>query len=171
MGWAIFLGKIMGGPGWSLTNHGQTFIGPVQPIRSSDTYVLVLFFFCSAVTHMFFTVWPVFPNWSVFWVRNLNAIKPMIKDEKLKSIMKLYEKLRPYKEAFPTVMSMITGALIIPVSWTNCERSFSKMKLVKRPTRNTMNDTRLSDKCLLAIERFWNRLRKSNRCFFAKSWK
>ena len=77
----------------------------------------------------------------------------MIKDEKLKSIMKLYEKLRPYKEAFPTVMSMITGAVIIPVSSTNCERSFSKMKLVKRSTRNTMNDTRLSDKCLLAIER------------------
>ena len=77
----------------------------------------------------------------------------MIKDEKLKSVMKLYEKSRPYKEAFPPVMSMITGALIIPVSSTNCERSFSKMKLVKRSTRNTMNDTRLSDKCLLAIER------------------
>ena len=83
----------------------------------------------------------------------MNAIKPMIKDEKLKSIMKLYEKLRPYKEAFLTVMSMITGTLIIPVSSTNCERSFSKMKLVKRSTRNTMNDTRLSDKCLLAIAR------------------
>ena len=27
------------------------------------------------------------------------------------------------------------------------------MKLVKRSTRNTMNDTRLSDKCLLTIER------------------
>jgi hypothetical protein len=63
------------------------------------------------------------------------------------------EKLRPYKEAFSTVMSMITGALTIPVSSTTCERSFSKMKLIKRSTRNTMNDSRLSDVCLLTVER------------------
>ncbi|CAF2773271.1 unnamed protein product [Rotaria sp. Silwood2] len=83
----------------------------------------------------------------------LNVIKPMIKDEKLRSTIELYEKLRPYKEAFPTVISMITGALTIPVSSTSCERSFSKMKLIKRSTRNTMNDSRLSDMCLLAVER------------------
>ena len=70
----------------------------------------------------------------------LNVIKPMIKYEKLKSIIQLYEKLRPYKEVFPTVISMITGALTMPVSSTTCERSFSKMKLIKRSTRNTMND-------------------------------
>ena len=79
----------------------------------------------------------------------------MIKDEKLKSTIQLYEKLRPYKEAFPTVISIITGALTIPVSSTNCERSFSKMKLIKRSTRNTMNDSRLSDMCLLAVERYF----------------
>ncbi|CAF4495809.1 unnamed protein product [Rotaria sp. Silwood2] len=83
----------------------------------------------------------------------LNVIKPMIKDEKLKSIIELYKKLRPYKEAFPTVISMITGALTIPVSSTSCERSFSKMKLIKKSTRNTMNDLRLSDMCLLAVEK------------------
>ena len=42
----------------------------------------------------------------------LNVIKPMINDEKLKSIIELYEKLR----AFVTVMSVFTGALILPVS-------------------------------------------------------
>ena len=83
----------------------------------------------------------------------LNVIKPMIKYEKLKSIIQLYEKLRPYKEVFPTVISMITEALTIPVSSTTCERSFSKMKLIKRSTRNTINDSRLSDMCLLAVER------------------
>ena len=42
----------------------------------------------------------------------LNVIKPMINDEKLKSIIELYEKLR----AFVTVMCVFTGALILPVS-------------------------------------------------------
>jgi len=83
----------------------------------------------------------------------LNVIKPMIKDEKLKSTTELYENLRPYKEASPTVMTMIIGALTIPVSSTTCERSFSKMKLIKQSTRNTTNDSRLSDMCLLAMER------------------
>ncbi|CAF1119982.1 unnamed protein product [Rotaria sordida] len=68
----------------------------------------------------------------------LNVIKPMIKDENLKSIIELYEKLRPYKEAFPTVMSMITGALTIPVSSTTCERSFNYPEAKKEPA-NTGN--------------------------------
>ena len=55
---------------------------------------------------------------------------------------------------------------IIPVRFSNSiitstighhdndnNESFSKIKLIKRSTRNTMNDTRLSDMCLLAVER------------------
>ena len=34
-----------------------------------------------------------------------------------------------------------------------CERTFSKMKLIKTTTRNTMSDDRLSDLCVLAVER------------------
>jgi len=82
----------------------------------------------------------------------LNVIKPMKKVEKLKSTTELFNKLRPYKEALPTVISMVIGALTIPVSSTTCERSFSKMKVIKRSIRNTMNDSRLSDIYLLAIE-------------------
>ncbi|CAF3767631.1 unnamed protein product [Rotaria sp. Silwood1] len=83
----------------------------------------------------------------------LNVIKPMVKDDKLKSIAGLYKKLTPYKNAFPTAVCMVAGALPVPVSSTTCERSFSKMKLIKTYTRNTMSDTRLSDMCLLCIEK------------------
>ena len=44
----------------------------------------------------------------------LNVIKPMIKNDIIKSTIELYEKLRPYKEPFSTVVSMITRALTIP---------------------------------------------------------
>ena len=83
----------------------------------------------------------------------LNVIKSMVKDDKLKSIAGLYKRLTPYKDAFPTAISVIAGALTVPVSSTTCERSFSKMKLIKTCTRNTMGDTRLSDMCLLCIEK------------------
>ena len=36
--------------------------------------------------------------------------------------------------------------------WTTCERTFSKMKLIKATVRNIMTDDRLSDLCLLAVE-------------------
>ena len=50
-------------------------------------------------------------------------------------------------------MSLIIAALTIPISSTTCERTFSKMKLIKTTTRNTMSDDRLSDLCVLAVER------------------
>jgi hypothetical protein len=54
----------------------------------------------------------------------LNVIKPIIKDEKLKSTIELYEKLRPYKEAFQTVMSMITEAFAITCFFNNLRTQF-----------------------------------------------
>ena len=39
------------------------------------------------------------------------------------------------------------------VSSTTCDRTFSKMKLIKTTLRNTMTDDRLSYLCLLAVER------------------
>ncbi len=43
--------------------------------------------------------------------------------------------------------------MTIPVSSTTCERTFSEMKLIKTITHYTMSDTRLSDLCVLAVER------------------
>ena len=39
------------------------------------------------------------------------------------------------------------------VSLTTCERTFSKMKKIKSTAWNTMSDDRLSDICILAVER------------------
>ncbi len=50
----------------------------------------------------------------------------------------------------------IIAAMTIPISSTKCERTFSKMKLIKTTTRNTMSDIRLSDLCVLAVERDFN---------------
>ncbi len=34
-----------------------------------------------------------------------------------------------------------------------CQRTFSKMKLIKTTVRNSITDDRLSDLCLVAVER------------------
>lgn len=81
------------------------------------------------------------------------VLKPMLKCTKLQSIIDLYFKILPLKEAFPTMLSLIISAMTIPVSSTTCERTFSKMKLIKTTARNTMSDSRLSDLCVLAVER------------------
>jgi hypothetical protein len=83
----------------------------------------------------------------------IQVLKSMLKDSKLKTIVDLYVELLPLKQAFPTTLSLIISAMTIPVSSTTCERTFSKMKLIKTTTRNTMSDIRLSDLCVLAVER------------------
>jgi hypothetical protein len=57
-----------------------------------------------------------------------------------------------FREAFPVLVDAIEGAVTMPVS-TTCERIFSKMKKIKTTIRSTMTDERLSDLCMLAIER------------------
>ena len=83
----------------------------------------------------------------------IEVIKSMLKDSKLENIFDLYYQLLPLKHAFPTIMFLIIIAMTIPVLSTTCERTFSKMKLVKITTRNTMSDKRLSDLCMLAVKR------------------
>ena len=46
--------------------------------------------------------------------------------------------------------------MIVPVSSTSCERTFSKMKLIKTITHNKMSDTWLNDLCVLAVEHDFN---------------
>jgi hypothetical protein len=86
----------------------------------------------------------------------IHVLKPMLKDSKLESIIDLYVELLPLKKAFPTIIFLLIAAMTVPVSSTTCERTFSKMKLIKTTTRNTMSDTRLDDLCVLAVERDFN---------------
>ena len=82
-----------------------------------------------------------------------SMLKPMMKDRKLHNIVDLCVELLPLTQAFPTVLFILEIALTIPISSTTCERTFSIMKLIKTKTRNSMSDSRLSDLCVLAIER------------------
>ncbi|CAF3520458.1 unnamed protein product [Rotaria socialis] len=83
----------------------------------------------------------------------IEVLKSMLKDTNLENIVDLYHQVLPLKQAFPTIMSLIIIAMTIPISSTTCERTFSKMKVIKTTTRNTMSDKRLNDLCVLAVER------------------
>jgi hypothetical protein len=57
------------------------------------------------------------------------------------------------QRAFPLFVALIKGTITFPVSSVACERTFSKMKLIKNCARNSMDEERLSDLCVLAKER------------------
>ncbi len=80
----------------------------------------------------------------------------MLKNTKLKSIVDLYVELLPLKQAFPRTIFLFTAAMTMHVLSTTCERTFSKMKLIKTTTRYTMSDTWLNDLCILAVELDFN---------------
>lgn len=83
----------------------------------------------------------------------IQVLKPMLEQSKPQNIVELYFEILPFKQAFPTFISLTTGALTIPVSSATTERTFSKMKYIKTTARNSMSDGRLSDLSLIAIER------------------
>ena len=83
----------------------------------------------------------------------IQILKPMLKQLKRKNMIDLYFEVLPFEQAFPSILSLLIGAMTIPVSSTTTERTFSKMKLIKTVARNSMSDNRLSDLSLLAIER------------------
>ena len=55
--------------------------------------------------------------------------------------------------AFPETLEMISNAITMRISQVNCERSFSKMKIIKNYLRNSMTNERLSDLTVMNIER------------------
>ncbi|CAF3192960.1 unnamed protein product, partial [Rotaria sp. Silwood2] len=86
----------------------------------------------------------------------LQVLQPMLQNKKLSNLNELYHEMIPLQEAFSNMMLMIKAALTFPVSSCTCERVFSKMKLIKTRIRTTMADERLSDLCILSIERDFN---------------
>ena len=61
--------------------------------------------------------------------------------------------LSPYRAAFECLYKLLLIAVTLPVTSASCERSFSKMKVVKTFLRNSMSNERLSNIALLSIER------------------
>ncbi|CAF3409543.1 unnamed protein product [Rotaria socialis] len=81
------------------------------------------------------------------------VIKPMLQSKTVKGVIQLYNELISMSDAFPQTLKMITNAITMPISQVTCERSFSKMKLIKNYLRNSMTNERLSDLTVMAIER------------------
>jgi hypothetical protein len=81
------------------------------------------------------------------------VIQPLIQSKKITDVIGFLNELIPLSSAFPQTINMIRGAITMPVSQVTCERSFSKLKIIKNYLRNTMTDQRLSNLTLLAIER------------------
>ncbi|CAF3499847.1 unnamed protein product [Rotaria socialis] len=88
----------------------------------------------------------------------LNVVKHFIREKRttMNTIKDLLTELAPVNDAFPATTSLLRGALCLPVSSTTCERSFSRMKLIKTYCRNSTGDERLSDLTVLAVERTFN---------------
>ncbi|KAL4704071.1 hypothetical protein ACJJTC_001993 [Scirpophaga incertulas] len=57
------------------------------------------------------------------------------------------------KEMFPNIVVILKIFLTMPVTVASCERSFSKLKLIKTYLRSTMGQERLSGLAILSIER------------------
>ncbi|CAF3465652.1 unnamed protein product, partial [Rotaria sp. Silwood2] len=66
----------------------------------------------------------------------IQVLKPMLKQLKLKNMINLYFEILPLKQAFPCMLSLLIGAMTISVSSTTTERTFSKMKHIKTVARN-----------------------------------
>ena len=81
------------------------------------------------------------------------VIKAMLKSKTITDVIAFLNELLPLSNAFPQTLQMIRGAITMPISQVTCERSFSKMKIIKNYLRNSMSDKRLSDLTILAIER------------------
>ena len=83
----------------------------------------------------------------------LNVVKPMFQKKTLNNIIDFYRESHVFRTAFPVLINVMNSAITIPVSSTTCERTFSKMKKIITAVRSTMSDDRLSDLCVLAVER------------------
>jgi len=81
------------------------------------------------------------------------VIKPMLQSKTINDVIEFLNELLPLANAFPQTLRMIKNAITMPISQVTCERSFSKMKIIKNYLRNSMTDKRLSDLTVLAIER------------------
>lgn len=81
------------------------------------------------------------------------VLKALLETKPVHNVIDLLQELVPLSQAFPQTMKMITNAFTMPISQVTCERSFSKMKIIKNHLRNSMTDQRLSDLTVLAVER------------------
>ena len=81
------------------------------------------------------------------------VIKPMLQSKTIVDVVVFLNELIPLSSAFPETFRMAKSAITMPVSQVTCERSFSKLRIIKNHLRSTMTDQRLNDLTIMAIER------------------
>ncbi|CAF4010939.1 unnamed protein product [Rotaria sp. Silwood1] len=81
------------------------------------------------------------------------VIKTMLMSKTINNVIQFLNELIPFSTAFPQTLRMIKSAITMPISQVACERSFSKMKIIKNYLRNSMSDKRSSDLTVMAVER------------------
>ena len=81
------------------------------------------------------------------------VMKSMLQSKTINDVIEFLNEIIPLSSAFPQTLRMIKNAITMPISQVICERSFSKMKIIKNYLRNSMSDKRLSDLTVLAVER------------------
>ena len=72
-----------------------------------------------------------------------------------KCFVEFFSFLYSYIVTFECLYNLLLVLVTLPVTSASCERSFSKMKLIKIFLWNSMNNDRLSDLALLSIEISW----------------
>ncbi|XP_054267047.1 52 kDa repressor of the inhibitor of the protein kinase-like [Macrosteles quadrilineatus] len=80
--------------------------------------------------------------------------KELVKDLEKASHLDLLKAISKYelKDAYPNVEISLRIFLTMPVSVASCERSFSKLKIIKNYLRSSMCETRLTNLAILSIE-------------------
>ena len=79
--------------------------------------------------------------------------KKVLENKELSGLNDALLELNHLSEAFPNLVRLIKIAMTIAVSTAQCERSFSKLKLLKNHLQSTMGDERLSNLAILSIKR------------------
>lgn len=70
------------------------------------------------------------------------------------SAFEIFPRIHKYDlvSEFPNIVIALKKFLTVPVTSASCERSFSKLKLIKNYLRSTMAQERLSDLSIISIE-------------------
>ena len=81
------------------------------------------------------------------------VIKSMLQSKTVADVIEFLNELIPLSTAILQTLQTTKSPITMPISQMTCERSFSKMKIIKNYLRNSISDQRSSDLILLAIER------------------
>ena len=84
--------------------------------------------------------------------QEIQDVKFLVRNRNIETAPELLSFIMKYGEGFANLRVALRLLLTVGVSVASCERSFSKLKLIKTYLRNTMGQERLSNLALLSIE-------------------